>query len=81
MATDRCSPRDLSSRCRDTYSTLKFFVPAGGYTATLQIPAFYASLDEQVKLDHGSVPDADTGLEQHDPGCVRVADSAAQQKP
>lgn len=63
-----------------TYSTVNFFVPAGSYTATIQIPGFHASLDERVKLDHGSAPDADTGLEQQDPGCVRVADSAAQQK-
>ena len=63
-----------------TYSTVNFFVPAGSYTATIQISGFHASLDERVELDHGSAPDADTGLEQQDPGCVRVADSAAQQK-
>ena len=59
---------------------IHFFVPAGSYTATVRIPAANASVSAGAGLSQGTAPDSQTGLEKHDPGCARVADSAAQQK-
>jgi len=59
---------------------LNFSVPSGSYTVTVRIPAVQAELKKAATLVQGSGPDAQIGLYQHDPGCVLIADTAAQQK-
>jgi hypothetical protein len=57
-----------------------FSVPPGSYTVTVRIPALKAEVKESATLEQGSGPNPQTLLFFHDPGCVLIADSVAQQK-
>jgi len=57
-----------------------FSVPSGSYTVTVRIPAMKAELKESATLEQGSGPNPQTLLYFHDPGCVLIADTLAQQK-
>jgi hypothetical protein len=75
---NRNLPHFISAGSLD--AKVHFFLPAGSYTATVRIPAANASLSAAASLGQGTPPDAQTGLERRDPGCIRVADTAVQQK-
>jgi len=57
-----------------------FSVPPGSYTVTVRIPSVQGELKESATLDRGSGPNPQTLLYFHDPGCVLIADTVAQQK-
>jgi hypothetical protein len=63
-----------------SYPAQNFSVPPGSYTVTVRIPAMKAELKESATLLQGSAPNPQTLLFFHDPGCVLIADSLAQQK-
>jgi hypothetical protein len=63
-----------------SYPAQNFSVPPGSYTVTVRIPAMKAELKESATLEQGSGPNPQTLLFFHDPGCVLIADSVAQQK-
>jgi hypothetical protein len=64
----------------ETNPGLMVEVPPGSYTVTLRIPAVHAELKQSASIENPNGPDPSTGLPQHDPGCVLIADTAAQQK-